>query len=133
MVQLHGDVGPSFCTEVHRRTGVPVIRAFRIGAPADVQDTERFRFVDYHLFDARVRGLEGGSGETFDWGLVRRRQSKVPLILSGGLTPDNVAGGVREVEPYAVDVASGTEASPGIKDAEKLRAFLEAAHGAPVP
>jgi phosphoribosylanthranilate isomerase len=128
MVQLHGDVGPSFCTEVHRRTGVPVIRAFRIGAAADVQDTARFRFVDYHLFDARVKGLQGGSGTTFDWGLVRRRQSKVPLILSGGLTADNVADGIREVDPYAVDVASGVEASPGVKDPEKVRAFLEAAH-----
>jgi phosphoribosylanthranilate isomerase len=128
MVQLHGDVGPSFCTEVHRRTGVPVIRAFRIGAASDVQDTARFRFVDFHLFDARVKGLQGGSGTTFDWGLVRRRQSKIPLILSGGLTAENVAEGIGEVDPYAVDVASGTEASPGVKDPEKLRAFLEAAH-----
>jgi phosphoribosylanthranilate isomerase len=130
MVQLHGEVGPAFCAEVHRRTGVPVIRAFRIGSAADIQDTDRFRFVDYHLFDARVKGLEGGSGQTWDWGLLRRRRSKVPLILSGGLTADNVAAGVREVDPYAVDVASGTEAAPGIKDPAKLRAFLEAAHGA---
>ncbi|MEA2294790.1 MAG: phosphoribosylanthranilate isomerase [Solirubrobacteraceae bacterium] len=129
-VQLHGDVGPSFCTEVHRRTGVAVVRAFRIGSSADVQDTDRFRFVDFHLFDARVDGLEGGSGQTWDWSLVRRRQAKVPLILSGGLTPDNVAEGIAELQPYAVDVASGTEASPGVKDPAKLRAFFEAANGA---
>jgi phosphoribosylanthranilate isomerase len=129
-VQLHGDVGPSFCTEVHRRTGVAVIRAFRIGDSADVQDADRYRFVDFHLFDARVEGLEGGSGQTWDWALVRRRQAKVPLILSGGLTAHNVADGVRELEPFAVDVASGTEAAPGIKDPEKLRAFFDAANGA---
>jgi phosphoribosylanthranilate isomerase len=128
MVQLHGDVGPAFCTEVGRRTGVPVVRAFRIGAGADVQAADRFRFVDYHLFDARVNGLQGGSGQAWDWGLVRRRNARVPLILSGGLTAETVADGIRAVEPYAVDVASGTEASPGVKDPEKVRAFLEAAH-----
>lgn len=127
MVQLHGDVGPSFCTEAHRRTGARVIRGFRIGAAADVQDTERFRFVDFHLYDSRVRGLQGGSGESWDWSLARRRRTKVPLILSGGLTADNVAEGIREVDPYAVDVASGVEAAPGVKDPARLRAFLDAA------
>ncbi len=127
MVQLHGDVGPSFCTEVGRRTGAQVVKAFRIGSQADVQDTDRFRFVDFHLFDARVEGRAGGTGQTWDWTLVRRRRSKLPLILSGGLTADNVADGVAAVDPYAVDVASGVEASPGVKDPAKVRAFLEAA------
>jgi len=131
-VQLHGDVGPSFCTEVRRRTGARVIRAFRIGSSADVQDTDRFRFVDFHLFDARVKGLHGGSGETWDWDLARRRRSKVPLILSGGLTAGNVAEGVAALDPYAVDVASGVEASPGVKDPAEIRAFLEAAQGASI-
>ncbi len=127
MVQLHGDVGPSFCTEVGRRTGAQVVKAFRIGSQADVQDTDRFRFVDFHLFDARVEGRAGGTGQTWDWSLVRRRRSKLPLILSGGLTAGNVADGVAAVDPYAVDVASGVEASPGVKDPDKLRGFLEAA------
>jgi phosphoribosylanthranilate isomerase len=127
-VQLHGDVGPSFCTAVHDRTGVSVIRAFRIGSTADVQDTARYRFVDFHLLDTRVKGLQGGSGETWDWSLARRRQAKVPLILSGGLTADNVAEGIAQLDPYAVDVASGVEASPGVKDPEKVRAFLAAAN-----
>jgi phosphoribosylanthranilate isomerase len=129
-VQLHGDVGPSFCTAVHTRTGAKVIRAFRIGSSADVQDTERYRFVDYHLFDARVKGLQGGSGETWDWALARKRRAKVPLILSGGLTAANVAEGIAQIDPYAVDVASGVEASPGVKDPDKVRAFLEAANAA---
>ena len=126
-VQLHGEVGPVFATEVARRTGARVIRAFRIGSSADVQDTDRFRFADFHLFDARVKGLHGGSGETWDWGLLRSRRAKVPLILAGGLTADNVAEAIGQVHPYAVDVASGVEASPGVKDPDKVRAFLEAA------
>jgi phosphoribosylanthranilate isomerase len=126
-VQLHGAVGPAFCAEVHRRTGCQVIRAFRIGSNADVADAQRFREVDFHLYDARAEGLHGGTGQAWDWGLVARRRSKVPLILSGGLTAENVAEGIAEVDPYAVDVASGVEASPGVKDPARVRAFLEAA------
>jgi phosphoribosylanthranilate isomerase len=129
MVQLHGDVGPVFATEVARRTGAKVIRAFRIGSGADVQDTDRFRFADFHLFDARVKGLHGGSGETWDWSLLRSRRARVPLIMAGGLTAANVAEAVARVDPYAVDVASGVEASPGVKDPARLRAFLDAARG----
>ena len=84
---------------------------------------------DYHLYDSRVEGMEGGSGRSRDWSLVMKRRSKVPLVLSGGLTPENVGEGIAAVSPYAVDVASGTEASPGVKDPGKLRAFLEAAQG----
>ena len=126
-VQLHGKVGPSFCTEVARRTACKVIRGFRIGAFADIQYTEQFRYVDYHLLDSRVKGLEGGSGQAWDWSLVSRRNSRVPMILSGGLGADNVAAGIEATRPYAVDVASGVEAEPGVKDPEKLRAFMEAA------
>jgi phosphoribosylanthranilate isomerase len=126
-IQLHGQVGPAFCAEAARRTGCRIIRAFRIGSNADVADAQRFREVDFHLYDARVEGLEGGSGQSWDWGLVQRRRSKVPLILSGGLTPENVADGIAAVDPDAVDVASGVEAAPGVKDPAKLRAFLEAA------
>ncbi len=135
LVQLHGDEGPSFCAEVARRTGAQVIKAVQVAGHADVQDLARFH-VDYHLVDARSRatareGLRGGTGETFDWQLVAERQSGVPLILSGGLRPDNVAEGVAAVHPFAVDTASGTEAAPGRKDPDRLRAFFEAVH-APV-
>jgi phosphoribosylanthranilate isomerase len=126
-VQLHGNVGASFCDAVRRRTGAPVIRAFKIGSRADVQDADRFREVDFHLFDTRVTGKEGGTGETWDWSLAKQRRSQVPLILSGGLTADTVADGIAATDPYAVDVASGVEASPGVKDPEKLTAFLQAA------
>ena len=130
MVQLHGDEGPAFCAEVRRRTGVPVIKAAQVSGSGDVRDLERFH-VDFHLLDARSKaterqGMRGGTGETFDWGLLGARRSKVPLILSGGLTAANVAEAVRVARPYAVDSASGTESAPGHKDPERLRAFFEA-------
>ena len=126
-VQLHGDEGPSFCAEVGRRTGAKIIKAMRVEAAASFQDLERFRNVDFHLLDTAVRGLRGGSGETWDWALAGRHRSSVPVILSGGLTAENVAAGIAAVDPYAVDVASGVEAAPGIKDPDKLRAFMAAA------
>ncbi|WP_354697570.1 N-(5'-phosphoribosyl)anthranilate isomerase [Paraconexibacter sp. AEG42_29] len=129
MVQLHGDEGPSFCTEVGRRTGVKVIKAARVGARWDIQDMERYR-VDLHLLDTRVEGKVGGTGETFDWSLTKERMTRIPLILSGGLDAGNVAEAIDVVRPFAVDVASGTEASPGVKDPEKITAFVEAAKAA---
>ncbi len=130
LVQLHGDEGPSFCAEVARRTGARVIKAAQVSGPGDVQDIERYH-VDFHLLDARGksptgRELRGGTGETFDWGLLRARHSHVPLILSGGLDGENVAQAIAMTHPFAVDSASGTEAAPGHKDAAKLRAFFRA-------
>lgn len=126
MVQLHGDEGPSFCEEVRRRTGAKVVKAARIGSLADVRDVERFHHVDFHLLDTHREGFVGGTGESWDWGLANERRSKVPLILSGGLGPGNVADAIRAVRPFAVDTASGTEASPGVKDPEKVVAFTAA-------
>ena len=125
-LQLHGDEGPAFCTEAGRRTGCRVIKAARVASGADLQALERYR-TDFHLLDASVKGLRGGSGQAWDWELAAQRRSKVPAILSGGLTPDNVADGIAAVRPYAVDVASGVEASPGVKDPAKVEAFLAAA------
>jgi phosphoribosylanthranilate isomerase len=134
MLQLHGEEGPSFCGEAARRTGARVIKAAQVAGPGDVRDLERYH-VDFHLLDARASspersGLRGGTGETFDWALLEARRSKVPLILSGGLSPENVAEAVSLARPYAVDTASGTEAAPGHKDPRKLRAFFEAVDGA---
>jgi phosphoribosylanthranilate isomerase len=128
-LQLHGDEGPAFATEAGRRTGCRVIKAARIASGADLQALERFR-TDFHLLDTRVEGKQGGSGERWDWELAAHRRSKVPAILSGGLTHENVADGIAAVRPYAVDVASGVEASPGIKDPDKVEAFLAAARPA---
>jgi len=125
-VQLHGDEGPSYCAEVGRRTGCRVIKAVRITGASSFQDLERFH-TDLHLLDTAARGLRGGSGQTWDWALARLRPRKVPAILSGGLTPENVAEGIAALDPYAVDVASGVEAAPGVKDPARLTAFLSAA------
>jgi phosphoribosylanthranilate isomerase len=129
-VQLHGDEGPSFCSAVSQRTGAKVIKALRIGHAADIRDSERYH-TDFHLLDTAKAGSYGGTGQTWDWGLLAQRRSKVPLILSGGLTSENVAEAIAAVKPWAVDVASGVEASPGVKDPAKLDAFFAAA--APVP
>jgi phosphoribosylanthranilate isomerase len=131
LVQLHGDEGPSYCAEVARRTGAKVVKAARVRSGSDVQAMEAFH-TDFHLLDTHRVGHYGGTGETFDWELVRLRRTSVPLILSGGLTSENVAAAIAATRPFAVDVASGTEASPGVKDPAKLRAFAEAVHGAEV-
>ena len=124
-VQLHGDEGPSFCTAVAERTGCKVIKAAKVRHAADLRDLERFH-TDLHLLDAHQAGRWGGTGETFDGDLVRRRRTSTPFLLSGGLTPDNVVDAIEATHPYAVDTASGTEARPGVKDPEKLRAFAAA-------
>jgi phosphoribosylanthranilate isomerase len=129
MVQLHGDEGLQFCREVARKTGSPVIKAMRVRSGADIQAAEAFR-TDYHLLDAHHPSTPGGTGESFDWELVRRRRSDVPLILAGGLRPDNVADAIEATAPFAVDVASGVETAPGIKDHAVMAEFAERAQTA---
>jgi phosphoribosylanthranilate isomerase len=132
MIQLHGDEGPAFCAEVARRTGAKVVKAARVRGFSDINALEAFH-TDYHLLDAHQPGRYGGTGETFDWDLVGRRRTTTPFILSGGLNPENVAAAIEATQPFAVDTASGTEARPGVKDPEKLRAFAAAvASTAPV-
>lgn len=131
MVQLHGDEGLAFCQEVQRRTGCKVIKAISVHSSADVQAATSFR-VDYHLLDSGNATGPGGTGRTFDWGLAAQRRSEVPLILAGGLTPDNVAEGISVVRPFAVDVATGVESAPGVKDHRLMAAFAERA-GVAVP
>jgi phosphoribosylanthranilate isomerase len=125
MLQFHGEEGPMFCAEAARRTGCKVIKAARVRSGADIQALEPFH-TDYHLLDSYAPGKPGGTGETFAWKLALEHRRSVPLILSGGLTPDNVGGAIAAVRPFGVDVASGVELEPGRKDADKLRAFAEA-------
>jgi phosphoribosylanthranilate isomerase len=126
MLQLHGDEGAAFCREAARRTGCKVVKAIRVRSAADVQAAEAFR-TDFHLLDAHRPGARGGTGASFDWEFLADRRSEVPLILAGGLTPDNVDEAVATVHPYAVDVASGIESEPGVKDHALMAAFLERA------
>ena len=131
LLQLHGDEGPAYCAEAARRTGCRTIKAARVRSAASLRALRPFS-VDYHLLDAHVSGRPGGTGETFDWELAAGHSRAVPLILSGGLTPDNVARGVAATRPFAVDAASGTEASPGRKDPLRLAAFFRAVESAEV-
>ncbi|MFI5004970.1 MAG: phosphoribosylanthranilate isomerase [Solirubrobacterales bacterium] len=143
MLQLHGDEGPAYCAEAGHRTGARVIKAVQVESIGEVRDVERFH-TDFHLLDARSSApgkqqLRGGTGEPFDWGLLAARRSSVPLILSGGLAPENAAEAFRaaceqghRARPIALDTASGTEAAPGRKDPERLRAFFAAVEGAAV-
>jgi phosphoribosylanthranilate isomerase len=126
MIQLHGDEGPAFCQEAARRTGCKVIKALRVRSGADIRVAEAYR-TDFHLLDAHRPGTSGGTGETFDWELLAGRRSDVPLILAGGLTPENVADGVAAARPFAVDVATGVEAEPGVKDHALMAKFVESA------
>jgi phosphoribosylanthranilate isomerase len=125
MLQFHGDEGPSFCGEAARRTGCKVIKAARVRTRADIQALASFH-TDYHLLDSYTPGVPGGTGETFAWELASAHRGRVPLILSGGLTAENVAAAVAAVRPFAVDVATGVELAPGRKDAAKLEAFANA-------
>jgi phosphoribosylanthranilate isomerase len=129
MLQLHGDEGPAYCAEAARRTGCKVIKAVRVRGGGDVRALGSFH-TDYHLLDSYTGGVPGGTGETFAWELARAHRGPIPMILSGGLNPDNVADAIAAVRPYAVDVASGVERSPGRKDPDKLRAFAAAVHAA---
>ena len=125
MVQLHGDEGPAYCREVARRTGAKVMKAVRVRDAAQLHDLQRFH-TDFHLLDAYSPRTPGGTGETFDWELARRHPRTPPVVLSGGLDSDNVGLAVESARPFAVDVASGTEAAPGRKDPDKLTAFVRA-------
>jgi phosphoribosylanthranilate isomerase len=125
MLQFHGDEGPSYCAEAARRTGCKTVKAARVRSGEDIQALAPFR-TDFHLLDSYVKGTPGGTGETFAWELVRGRRSPVPLILAGGLTPDNVAAAIAAVRPFAVDVAGGVESAPGVKDHARLVAFCDA-------
>ena len=134
MLQLHGHEGPAFCAEAARRTGCKVIKAARVRSGADIQALASFH-TDFHLLDSHSPGRPGGTGETFQWELARSHRGPVPVILSGGLTPENVGVAIATIRPYAVDVASGVERSPGVKDPDRLRAFADSvrASGAAVP
>ena len=125
MIQLHGDEGPAFCAEAARRTGCRVIKAARIRSRADIQALNAFH-TDFHMLDSYVAGVPGGTGETFAWDLARAHGERIPVVLSGGLDADNVGEAIATVRPYAVDVASGVEISPGRKDPDKLEAFAAA-------
>ncbi len=124
-LQLHGDETLAVLTAMLPHA----YKAVRIGSKGDVERAQAFPG-RYLLADARVEGAIGGTGATFDWSLVASLARERMLTLAGGLTPANVGDAVRAVRPYCVDVASGVESAPGVKDLEKVRAFIAGAHDA---
>lgn len=115
-IQLHGDESPEFCNGIIR----PVIKVFRVGDDFDAIVLNEY---DVHgfLFDTYKKGNPGGTGTRFNWDLIANLKTETPIILSGGLTPENVLNGIEAVNPAAVDVNSGVESVPGVKDEEKIK------------
>ncbi|HAP93493.1 MAG TPA: phosphoribosylanthranilate isomerase [Desulfotomaculum sp.] len=120
-VQLHGTESPEYC----RSVGWKTIKAFSVGGGLSLKMISDFS-VDAVLLDTYVPDRAGGTGETFDWETAKELGCARPLILAGGLTPANVAGAIRAVQPYGVDVSSGVE-TDGKKDREKIRQFIKMA------
>lgn len=122
-VQLHGTESPDFCCSLD----AAVIKAFRMQGPASLDQLVNYPTSAW-LLDSYVPNQPGGTGERFNWELaVKAKAFGRPIVLAGGLTPENVASAVEQVQPYGVDVSSGVESAPGKKDAGKMRAFVAAA------
>jgi phosphoribosylanthranilate isomerase len=121
-IQLHGDEPPDLCAAL----GSPrIIKAFRVDGEASLEAPDAYD-VSAILLDGPLAGARGG-GRTFDWSILRGRTFRAPLLIAGGLTPENVGDAVRSIRPYGVDVSSGVEAPGGLKDAAKMERFIAAA------
>ncbi len=128
-LQFHGDEPPGFCQKFSPKA----IKAFRVRTREDLRQMSDYD-VDGWLLDTHAGETRGGTGRTFDWDLaVEAGKMGRPIILSGGLTPDNVAEAIRKVRPFAVDVSSGVEKAPGHKDSAKIQAFIRACREAYFP
>ena len=126
LLQFHGDESSDFCTQF----GVMSLKALRIKDADSLKQLEHYQ-TDAFLLDAHSKQGLGGTGEKFNWDLaIAAQKFGKPIFLAGGLTPENVAAAVRQVNPFAVDVSSGVESAPGKKDAAKVRAFIQAVHQA---
>jgi phosphoribosylanthranilate isomerase len=131
-IQLHGDEGPNRVAEIRARFGIPVIKSIGISEDGDFRAVPDYEAVaDMLLFDTKaVAGAPGGRGRTFDWQLLRRRTIRKPWLLAGGLNAQNVTRAMAAANATGVDVSSGVETAPGLKDAEAIRAFIQAARAA---
>ncbi|MBZ4021900.1 phosphoribosylanthranilate isomerase [Rhodobacter sp. TJ_12] len=131
LLQLHGKESPARVAELRARTGLPVMKAVGVAEAADLNAIADYEAVaDQILIDAKApkgAALPGGNGLSFDWRLIAGRDWARPWMLAGGLTPDNVAEAVRLTGAAQVDVSSGVESAPGVKDAAKIAAFIGAA------
>lgn len=122
MLQFHGNETPEYCA--YFKNKYKVIKSFRVNTKDDLKHVNNYA-VDMLLFDTYKTDVVGGTGETFDWKILKDFEILKPLILSGGLTPANISSAIKEVAPYAVDVSTGVEASPGKKDITLMKKFVE--------
>jgi len=126
LLQFHGNESPEYC----QRFGRPYLKAMRVKPGVDlVQYAAQYAQAKGLLLDAHVEGVAGGTGQSFDWNLIPAHLP-LPVVLSGGLHPDNVTQAIKRVQPAAVDVSSGVEATKGIKDAAKIAAFMQGVRNA---
>lgn len=138
LLQLHGGETPARVAEIRARFGLPVMKALGIAAPGDLDRADAFaEAADWLLFEAKppksvAAALPGGNGIAFDWRWLAGRSCPLPWLLSGGLDPDNVAEAIRVSGARGVDVSSGVEARPGVKDPARIARFLGAVHGVTV-
>lgn len=126
-LQLHGNESVEYCREL--RLQLPscgIIKAFRVGEESRAEHFTPYNdCVDAFLLDTYVQGAKGGTGKVFDWSILERLKLQKPIFLAGGLTPENVQHAIAEVQPFAVDINSGVESQPGVKDHVRLKNLLE--------
>jgi len=122
--QLHGEESPEFCKKIHRK----VIKVVRVKDKSSFKQLSSYK-VSAFLLDTYSENQHGGTGQIFDWGLVREGKKYGPVVLAGGLDPSNVTHAIQKAKPYGVDVCSGIEKTPGIKSPVKLKAFIKAVRG----
>ncbi len=121
-LQLHGNESPEYCKKIE----LPVIKAFRVKDESSLEKVKKYKDVDKYLFDTYHPDKLGGVGETFNWELARKDKSCGQIIIAGGLDETNVQEAIKIIKPYGVDVSSGIEVKPGVKDQKKLKEFVKA-------
>ncbi|SDP61496.1 phosphoribosylanthranilate isomerase [Desulforhopalus singaporensis] len=130
-IQLHGEESADYCRRL--RQALPscrIIKAFRVGVQSRAEEFSPYNdCVEGFLLDTYVAGTSGGTGKVFDWSIIDGLKLQLPFLLAGGLTPDNVVAALKAVTPYGLDVNSGVEILPGIKDLQKLELFFQRAAG----
>lgn len=127
LLQLHGNESPEYCLKVREAMpGCGIIKAFRVGPSSTGEDFAPYAScVDAFLLDTYVKGSSGGTGLVFDWSVIETLNIVRPIILAGGISPENVGQAIAEIQPYAVDVNSAVERQPGVKDHERLRWLMQ--------
>lgn len=126
-VQLHGKESADFCAELKKwNRSLVVCKAFLVGKDSSGPNLSSYLgFIDCLLFDTYVKGMDGGTGQSFDWRAITGLNLNVPMILAGGLNPGNVTEAIKSTRPYAIDINSGVEKSPGVKNHELLAQLVD--------